>query len=422
MSKRNRVVVASAFTSSYIGFLGLAALTGVLLVTACNKKKSEGSAMPGITATEIKIGQTMPYSGPASAYGVIGTTEKAYFQMINDKGGINGRKINLVSLDDSYQPPKTVEQTRKLVEEEGVAFVFGSVGTACNTGVQKYLNDKKVPQLFVATGADKWADPTHFPWTIGWQPSYRTEARIYARYLLKEKPAAKVCVLYQNDDLGKDYLAGLKDILGDQYDKMVLKTASYEAADPTVDSQVMTLQAAGCDTLISAVIPKFGAQTIRKIFDTEWKPLHIMSNVAVSITAGLKPAGLDKAVGIITGGYLKDPNDPNMANDPGIKDYRAFMKQYEKSLPGIDPGDTNALYAYAVGSTLVNVLTKCGNDLSRENIMKQAASLSKFVVPVGVEGTELTTSATDFRVFSQLQLSRFNGTNFEPFGAVLSAD
>jgi len=239
---------------------------------------------------------------------------------------------------------------------------------------------------------------------------------------LKEKPDAKVCVLYQNDDLGKDYLAGLKDILGDQYDKMVLKTASYEAADPTVDSQVMTLQAAGCDTLISAVIPKFGAQTIRKIFDTEWKPLHIMSNVAVSITAGLKPAGLDKAVGIITGGYLKDPNDPNMANDPGIKDYRAFMKQYEKSLPGIDPGDTNALYAYAVGSTLVNVLTKCGNDLSRENIMKQAASLSKFVVPVGVEGTELTTSATDFRVFSQLQLSRFNGTNFEPFGAVLSAD
>jgi branched-chain amino acid transport system substrate-binding protein len=297
--------------------------------------------------------------------------------------------------------------------------MFGSVGTASNTAVQPYLTEKKVPQLFVATGADKWADPTGHPWTMGWQPSYRTEAKIYARYLLKEKPAAKLCVLYQNDDLGKDYVVGLHDGLGDQYDKIVIKTASYEVTDPTVDSQIVTLQAAGCDTLLTAATPKAAAGTIRKVFDIGWKPFHLLSNIAVSITSVLKPAGLDKSTGVITGLYLMDPGDPTLANDPGMIEYRAFMKQYAKDL---DPNDGNPLFAYGISMTLVKVLTQCGNDLSRQNIMKQAASLTRFVVPVAIPGAEITTSATDFRPFSQMQLARFNGTHFERFGDVLSAD
>jgi ABC-type branched-subunit amino acid transport system substrate-binding protein len=429
MSNRNWLVVRSKLPS----FIGLAALTGVLVVAGCSKKKTEGSSssssspagasgdtgMPGITATEIKIGQSMSYSGPASAYGAIGKGDVAYFKMINDKGGINGRKLNLITLDDGYNPAKAVEQTRKLVESEGVAFMFNSLGTANNTAVQSYLNQKKVPQLFVATGADKWADPTKFPWTIGFQPSYRTEAKIYARYVLKEKPAAKVCVIYQNDDFGKDYLIGLKEGFGDQYDKFVIKTVSYEATDPTVDSQVVTLQAAGCDVLVTAATPKFAAGVIRKVFDIGWKPLHLLSNVSVSRTAVLKPAGLEKSTGIITGLYLKDPSDPTMKDDPGMNEYRAFMKQY---LPELDPTDANTVYAYSSSMTLVKVLTACGNDLSRENIMKQVASLSHFTIPLAVPGIEINTSATNFRPISQMQLGRFNGTNFDRFGEVLSAN
>jgi ABC-type branched-subunit amino acid transport system substrate-binding protein len=403
-------------------------------VAGCSKKKTEGSSSsssssgaagdkaagtPGVTATEIKIGQSMPYSGPASAYGTIGKAEVGYFKMINEKGGINGRKINLISLDDGYNPAKAVEQTRKLVENEGVAFVFNSVGTANNTAVQGYLNEKKVPQLFVATGADKWADPAKNPWTIGWQPSYRTESKIYVRYLMKEKPTAKVCVLYQNDDFGKDYLIGLHEGFGDQFDKFVIKAVSYEVTDPTVDSQVVTLQAAGCDTLITAATPKFAAGVIRKIFDIGWKPLHLLSNVAVSLTAVLKPAGLDKSTGIITGLYLKDPSDPTLNDDPGMNEFRAHMKQY---LPELDPTDANTVYGYSVSMTLVKVLTACGNDLSRENIMKQAASLAKLTLPLAVPGIEINTSATNFRPISQMQLARFNGTNFERFGEVLSAN
>ena len=429
MSNRNTLVVTSGFT--------LAALTGVLLVSGCGKKKADSepgpagaapaasapaaaSGTPGVTATEIKIGQTMPYSGALSAYGAIGKGETAFFKMINEKGGINGRKINLISYDDAYAPPKAVEQTRKLVESDGVAFVFGSVGTATNTAVQGYLNENKVPQLFVATGADKWADPAKNPWTIGWQPSYRTEAKIYARYLLKEKPAAKICVLFQNDDFGKDYLAGLKDGFGEQYDKLVIKTASYEVTDPTVDSQVITLQAAGCDTLVSATTPKAAVGTIRKVADIGWKPLFLMSNVSVSVTSVFTPAGLEKSTGIITGLYLKDPKDPAMASDPGMIEYRAFMKQYAP--PELNPEDANAVFAYGVSVSLVQVLKQCGNDLSRENIMKQAASLSKLAVPVAIPGVEITTTATDFRPFSQMQLGRFNGNSFERFGDVLSAD
>ncbi len=410
MSKRNWFVGTTAPR--------LAALIGgcLILAAGCGKKDS---GTPGVTATEIKIGQTMPYSGNASAYGVIGKTETAYFKMINDKGGINGRKINLVSLDDGYAAPKTVEQTRKLVENEGVAFIFGSVGTAANTAIQKYLNDKQVPHLFIATGADKWADPQNHPWTIGWQPSYRTEAKIYARYLSKEKPDAKLCVLYQNDDFGKDYLTGLKDALGAQYDKVVVKTASYEVSDPTVDSQIVALQGAGCDTLLTAATPKFGAQSIRKVFDLGWKPTHFISNVSASLTAVLQPAGLDKSTGLITALYLKDNNDPNNANDAAMNDYRAFAKQY---LAGVDPNDLNAVYGYGVSWSLVKVLEACGNDLSRANVMKQATSLSKLAAPVLITGIVIDTSATDFRPISQMRLARFNGTNFASFSDLISGD
>jgi branched-chain amino acid transport system substrate-binding protein len=415
MSKRNWFIVTNAPS--------LAALTGVcviLLGAGCKKKGDDGAtpgATPGVTATEIKIGQSMPYSGGASAYGVIGKAETAYFKMINDKGGINGRKINLISLDDGYAAPKAVEQTHKLVENEGVAFVFNSVGTANNTAVQKYLNDKKVPQLFVATGADRWGDPEHYPWTIGWQPSYRIESQIYAKYLLKEKPAAKMCVLYQNDDFGKDYVKGLEEGFGDQVGKIVIKKASYEPTDPTVDSQIVTLQGAGCDTLLVAAVPKFAAQAIRKVADLGWKPLFFMSNVSVSLTAVLKPAGTDKSTGIITGAYAKDPSDPAMANDAGMNEYRAWAKQY---IPDVDPTDVNAVYGFALGGALVQVLTACGSDLSRANIMKQAANLQHAKSPVLIDGIEMNTSATDFRPVQQMQLRRFNGTNFEPFGEVLA--
>lgn len=430
MSKRNWFVTSRSVL--------LVALASVLVAGACEKKKPDAAppapntpagsagataptpaapATPGVTADTIKIGQTMPYSGPASAYGVIGKTHQAYVKMLNSKGGVNGRKIELISLDDSYAPPKTVEQIRKLVEQDNVAFIFNSLGTPSNTAIQKYLNEKKVPQLFVATGADKWADPQNFPWTMGWQPSYRTEAHIYSRYLEKEKPNAKLCVLYQNDDFGKDYLTGLKEGLGDKHDKVVVKTASYEVTDPTVDSQVVSLQAAGCDTLLTAATPKFAAQTIRKVFDIGWKPLHLLSNVAISQAAVLKPAGLEKSVGIVTAGYLLDPACPAEADMPGMKEYRAFMKEWA---PDLDPLDGSSVYAYGVITTLVQVLTQAGNDLSRENIIKQAANLQKFTIPVSVPNIELNTSGTDFRPFAQMQLAKFNGTCFVGFGDVLS--
>lgn len=429
MSKRNWFIVPTAPR--------LAALTGVCLILAagCKKEKADGeggskaapgaadkgggdSGTPGVSATEVKIGQTMPYSGPASAYSVIGKTESAYFKWLNDKGGVNGRKINLVSLDDGYSPPKAVEQIHKLVENDGVAFMFNTLGTPSNTAIQKYLNEKKIPQLFVATGADKWGDPEHFPWTMGWQPSYRTEAQIYAKYLIKEKPSAKLCVLFQNDDFGKDYVKGLQEGFGDQFDKVVTKSVSYEVTDPTIDSQIVTLQGAGCDALLVAATPKFAAQSIRKVADLGWKPLFIMSNVAVSLTSVLKPAGLDKSTGIITGAYAKDPSDPAMANDPGMKEYLAWAKQ---NLPSdVDATDANAVYGYAAAMSMVQVLTACGSDLTRANVMKQAASLSHVKVPVLIEGIELNTSATDFRPIQQMQLRRFNGTNFEPFGEVMA--
>lgn len=433
MSKRSALISQASVAK----LVALAALVSVgASASACSKKKegasTEGTPMtappegkpaapstPGVTATEIKIGQSIPYSGPASAYSVLGKGEGAYFKMINEKGGIAGRKINFISLDDGYSPPKTVEHTRKLVESDGVAFIFGTVGTAHNTAIQPYLEQKKVPQLFVATGGQKWADPAGHPWTIGFQPSYQVEAQLYAKHILESKPDAKVCVLYQNDDFGKDFLEGLKKGFADQHDKMVVKTASYEVSDPTVDSQIVTLQAAKCDTLVTAATPKFGAQTIRKIFDIGWKPQHYLSNVSVSISSVLTPAGIDKSVGVITGTYLKDPSDPTLADDAGMNEYRAFMKQH---LPEHDVNDVTAVYAYAVSQTLVQVLTQCGDDFSRENIMKQAANLKDFALGVAVPGAVINTSPTDFAPFSQMQLAKFNGKSFERFGAVMSAD
>jgi branched-chain amino acid transport system substrate-binding protein len=373
---------------------------------------------PGVTATSIKIGQTEVYSGPASAYGAIGHAETAFFKMINDQGGINGRKIDFISVDDGYSPPRTVEQTRKLVEEDGVAFVFNGLGTPTNSAVQKYLNAKKVPQLFVSTGADKWGDYRNFPWTMGWQPSYRTEAEIYAHYAQSTKPDGKIGVLYQNDDFGKDYLAGLKDALGDKYDQVVTKTVSYEVTDPTVDSQIVTLQGSGVDILLTAATPKFAAQTIRKVADLNWHPLHFMTNVSISVGAVLQPAGLDKSTGIITSAYLKDNSDPKWANDPGMAQWRGFMKQW---MPDGDLSDSNIVYGYGVAQTLVQVLRQCGDDVSRANIMKQAANLHDLEIAVLLPGIRVNTSPTNFHPIRQMQLQKWNGRNWELFGDVLGS-
>jgi branched-chain amino acid transport system substrate-binding protein len=375
--------------------------------------------MPGVTATGIKIGQTMPYSGPASAYGTIGKAEIAYFNMINEQGGVNGRKIELMSLDDSYSPPKTVEQVRRLVEQENVAFLFNTLGTPPNTAIQKYLNEKKVPQLFVATGASKWGDPQHFPWTMGWQPDYRTEARIYAKYILKNKPDAKIAILYQNDDFGKDYIIGLKEVLGDKAKTMVIQEASYEVSDPAIDSQVVSLQGSGADTLLVAATPKFAAQAIRKVYDIGWKPLFLLTNVATSVGAVITPAGPEKAVGVISASYGKDPVDPTWKDDPGMKKWRDFMAKY---YPEGDVSDASNVYGYGAAATLVQVLKQCGDDLSRENVMKQAANLKDVELPTGLPGIKINTSATQYYPIRQMQLESWDGKSWKLFGDVISGE
>jgi branched-chain amino acid transport system substrate-binding protein len=371
---------------------------------------------PGVTATEIKIGCTMPFSGPASSYSNIGRGDIAFFKMVNDQGGVGGRKINFIALDDGYSPPRTVEQIRKLVEEEQVAFTFNTLGTPTNTAVQKYLNQKKVPQLFVATGADKWGNYKQNPWTIGWQPSYRTESQIYAKYILAQKPDAKIGILFQNDDFGKDYVLGVKDSLGDKFDKMVIKQASYETSDPTIDSQVVELQSSGADTLIVAAIPKFAAQAIRKVYDIGWKPLFFMTNVSVSVAQVIKPAGAEKAVGIISAEYLKDPTDPAWNDDAGMKEWRAFMAKY---LPDADTSDANFVYSYGASQTMLQALKQCGQDFSRENIMKQVANLHDFVPATLLPGIRINTSPTNFHPIRQEQLARWNGKIWERFGEVI---
>ena len=371
---------------------------------------------PGASDGEIKLGQTMPYSGPASAYGTIGKAHQAYFKMINEAGGINGRKINLISLDDGYSPPKTVEQVRKLVEQDEVLALFQTLGTPSNTAIHKYINGKKVPHLFLATGATKWADPKNFPWTLGFNLSYQAEGNIYAKYLLKNRPNAKIAILYQNDDFGKDVLKGVEDGLGAAGAKLIVAKASYEVTDPTVDSQILTLQGSGADTFINITTPKFGAQAVRKAWDTGWKPLHIINNVSASVGSVLTPAGLDKSVGLLTLQYYKDPNDPQWKDDPSMLEWRAFMGRYYREG---DPKDASNLYAYITAQTMVHVLKACGNDLTRENVMKQAASIKNLKLPLMLPGMLLNTTPTDYFLVKQGQLAKFTGTQWQGFGEVL---
>src|SRR6185312_5473347 len=372
---------------------------------------------PGVTDTEIKIGQTMPYSGPASSYGTIGKAEAAYFAMINAQGGINGRKINLVSLDDGYSPPKTVEQTRRLVEEENVLFDFSPLGTPPNSAIHKYMNAQKVPQLFVATGATKWGDPEHFHWTMGWQPTYQTEGHIYAKYILDKLPNAKIAILYQNDDYGKDYVKGFKDGLGDKAAKMIVAEASYETTDPTIDSQIVTLQSSGADVFFDVTIPKFAAQAIRKVHDIGWHPTHFLNSVSNSVGATLTPAGLDASKDIITVEYEKDPTDPTWQNDKAYKDWLAWMDKY---YPDGDKKDTFNVFGYNQAATMVQVLKQCGNDLTRESIMKQAANLKNYDAPMLLPGIKVNTSPTDYYPIQQEQLAKFNGKTWDLFGDVLA--
>jgi branched-chain amino acid transport system substrate-binding protein len=371
---------------------------------------------PGASDSEIKVGNVMPYSGPASAYGEIGKTEAAYFRKVNAEGGVNGRKINFISYDDGYSPPKTVEQARKLVEGDEVLLIFQSLGTAHNTAIQRYMNAKKVPQLFVATGASKWNDPQHFPWTMGWQPNYQAESHIYAEYLLKNHPQAKIGVLYQNDDFGKDYLKGLKDRINGKM--QIVAEVPYETTDPTVDSQIINLKASGADVIFYVATPKFAAQAIKKVAELGWKPLHIVSNVSVSIGAVLKPAGLDNSKGLLTAFYLKDPTDPALKEDAGIKEWSIFMDRY---YPDGDKTSSNTVYGYVVAQTLVQVLKQCGDNLTRENVMKQAASLN-LELDMLLPGMKISTGPSDFAPIKQMQMERFNGDRWEKFGPLMGGE
>jgi branched-chain amino acid transport system substrate-binding protein len=401
-------------TTKRITVAGLSA-TGLVFATVL--AFAAGQYGPGASDTEIKIGNTMPYSGPASAYGAIGKAEVAYFNMVNEQGGINGRKINFITRDDGYSPPKTVELVRKMVEEDQVLALFNTLGTPPNTAIQGYLNDNKVPQLFVATGADKWNDPKNHPWTVGWQPSYRIEARIYGRYILKNLPGAKIAVLYQNDDFGKDYLVGLREGLGAKVDTMIVATKTYETTDPTVDSQVVSLQGSGADTLLTAATPKFAAQAIRKVYDIGWKPTHFLTNVSISVGAVMRPAGPEKGAGVISAGYLKEPTDPQWAE---TAEYKAWLEWSKKYNPAGNLADTNNVYGYSAAQTMVAVLKASGNDLTRENIIKQAAGIHDLKLPMLLPGIVLSTSATDFAPIKQMQLMKFDGETWKLFGEVLS--
>jgi len=371
---------------------------------------------PGASDKEILVGHINPYSGPASAYGTIGRAIAAYFKKVNEEGGVNGRQINMISYDDSYSPPKTVEMARKLVEQDKVLLIFQPLGTPPNSAIHKYMNAKKVPQLFVATGATKWNDPKNFPWTTGWQPNYQTEAKIYAQHILKTKPNAKIAVLYQNDDYGKDYLKGFHDGLGAKAKTMIVKEASYEVTDPTVDSQMAQLQASGADTFFNITTPKFAAQAIRKAWDSGWKPVHYLNNVSAAIGSVLKPAGLEKSVGLYTTAYIKDPDDADWKNDKAILDWVEFMKKY---YPDGNLHDGSNVYGYTVAQTLVQVLKQCGDNLTRANVMKQAASLKNFHPATLLPGINMNTSATDFAPIESVQLAKFDGKAWVRFGDVM---
>ncbi|WP_441252126.1 ABC transporter substrate-binding protein [Tardiphaga sp. 71_E8_N1_1] len=400
-------------------FVGMAAIALTATSFAINPAFAQKKYDPGATDTEIKIGQTVPFSGPASAYSSIAKTQLAYFKMVNDQGGINGRKINLIQYDDAYSPPKAVEQVRKLVESDEVLLTFQIIGTPSNAGVQKYLNTKGVPQMFAATGATRFTDPKNFPWTMGYNPNYQTEGRIYAKYILKTYPNAKIAILWQNDDLGRDYLTGMKAGLGDKAASMIVSEASYELADPTIDSQIVKLKSSGADLLFNASTPKFAAQAIKKVADLGWKPVHIVDINATSVGAVLVPAGLDNSKGLISTNYGKDPLDPQWKDDAGMKRYMAFMDKY---YPDGDKNSNFNTYGYGNAQLMVEVLKRCGDDLTRANVMKQATSLSGLETDLHLPGMRLSTSPTDYRVNKQLQMQRFNGERWELFGPIIEDD
>ncbi|MFT3805238.1 MAG: ABC transporter substrate-binding protein [Burkholderiaceae bacterium] len=389
------------------------ALALTLPMAAIAQKKYD----PGASDTEIKIGNIMPYSGPASAYGTIGKAQAAYYRMINDQGGINGRKIEFITLDDGYSPPKAVEQVRRLVEQDEVLFVLNPLGTPSNTAIHKYMNAKKVPHLFLATGASKWNDPKHFPWTMGWQPNYQSEGKVYAQYILKNKPDAKIGIIYQNDDYGKDYLHGFKDGLGEAGRKLIVSEVSYEVTDPTVDSQIVALKSSGADVFMNITTPKFAAMAIRKAYDIGWKPLQFLNNVSASVGSVLAPAGIEKSIGIISMNYLKDATDKQWENDQGYKDWLAFMKKY---YPDGDVADNGNVYGYNLAMSIVHVLKQCGDDLTRENVMRQAANIKDLQLPMALPGVLINTSPTDYAPFQSMQLVKFDGKSWALFGDVMT--
>ena len=386
------------------------------LILAGSSVFAGGPYGPGVSDTEIKVGQTMPYSGPASAYGTIGKTEAAYFRMVNDMGGVNGRKINLISLDDGYSPPKTVEQTRQLIEREQVAFIFGTLEGVTNLATRQYLNENRIPQLFLAAAADIFADP-RFPWTMGLNPALITEAHIYAKHIRSTSPDAKIEVLFQNDVLGKPFLAGIREGLGPERGGMIVKEASYEVSDPTVDSQIVALQGSGADTLVIVATPKPAAQAIRKAYNIGWMPQRYLFSGAASIIATLKPAGLDKSKGVITAVYGKDPTDLRWKDDPGYKEFAAFVTKFMTTAQLTDPA---VVYGFVAAALMTHVLEQCGDDLSRENILRQATNIKDFELPMGLPGTKINTSPESYFPIRQMQLSEFNGENWEPFGNLMS--
>jgi ABC-type branched-subunit amino acid transport system substrate-binding protein len=404
MNRKNLSLLAAA-----------AAFTLIAIQSAIAQKKYD----TGATDSEIKIGNVEAYSGPASAYGIIGKTEDAYFKMVNDGGGVNGRKINFVTYDDGYSPPKTVEQIRKLIESDEVFLVFNALGTPTQTAVQKYHNAKKVPQLFLATGASKWNDPKEFPWTMGFQPSYRVEARIFAKYILKNKPDAKVAIFYANDDFGKDYVAGIKEIFGAKASSLIIAEESYETTEPSIDSHIVKLKGTGADVFVNIATPKFAAQAIKKMAELDWKPMHLMTDVSISIGAVMQPAGLDASEGVLSAGYLKDASDPQWKDDEGMKKFMAFIDKY---MPGANTSDLNLVYGYAAAQTMVQVLKQAGDNLTRENVMKQAASLKDFTPDTLIPGITINTSATDFAPIEQLKMMQFKGGKWELFGDIISAE
>jgi branched-chain amino acid transport system substrate-binding protein len=392
-------------------FASAALALAVLTATAATAQKKYDV---GASDTEIKIGNINPYSGPASAYGVVGKTEAAYFNKVNNEGGINGRKINFISYDDAYSPPKAVEQARKLVESDGVLLIFNSLGTPSNTAIQKYMNAKKVPQLFVATGATKWNDPKVFPWTMGFRPNYQSEGHVYAQYLLRQLPQGKIGILFQNDDYGKDYVKGLKDGLNGKM--QIVAEFPYETTDPTIDSQMISLKNSGADIFYDVTTPKFAAQAIKKAADIDWKALHLLNNVSNSVGGVLKPAGFEISKGILSTNYVKDATDPTWKDDPGYKEWLAFMDKY---YPEGDKTNSFVVEGYIAAQALVQVLQRCGDDLTREHIMNQAANLHALALPMLLPGITVNTSPTDFAPIKQLQMMRFTGERWERFGTII---